>query len=866
MTPERWLHVKDLFHRALERDPAERAAYMAVEAGGDSELFDEVQSLLSAHETAGESLERPAVDLNAQFPVDESTVPGVGRYVGPYRLLREIGWGGMGAVYEALREDEEFRKRAAVKIVRREMASEAILVRFRLERQILAGLDHPHIAALFDGGMTADGRPWFAMELVEGQPIDEYCRAQHLTVRERVSLFLEVCEAVEYAHRNLVVHRDLKPGNILVTADGRPKLLDFGIAKLVGEENAAPGSRLTRAGDLLLTPDYASPEQVCGGPITTASDVYSLGVILYELLAGTRPYQLEGKPLQDIVRTITDHEPRRPSDAIAQDDSSAGADGVGTRLRRQLTGDLDSIVLMAIRKEPDRRYSSVEQLREDLQRYLEGRPVLARQGSTTYRFRKFIVRHAAAVSGVTLLFLVLAGGVVSTLLQARRAEAERARAEERFNDLRGLATSVLFEIHDSIADLPGATAARSLLVERGLEYLNRLSRQSDDDPSIQREVAAAYIRLGMVQGQPTNANLGDLSGARQSHLLALSTAQRLLARNPDDIEARRTEALAYEKLSDIDVHVGDLSAAVAHGRAALESWRRVSEKTTDRMGAVLPLVISHIKLGDMLGNPVFPNRGDPSGAMTAYQNALRMIEALPAEARTNARVRRYTSILYERVGEIHMLGARNGPAMSAYRSSFEIRQKLLSENPTNRDAIRDMGVAHEKLCGMLLATNQANRAGPDCRQALEMYERLYSSDRRDVQALNTVATGHLWQYRLLAATGELRKAEAEVALSTQLLGKVLELQKDNVQARRDLAYNALYSSALNARISRQPNLSSQERTERRRRAVLDYEHGRDALKTLDEKGVGTSADRDLVEQTRVALGPDSKKTIEVSGP
>jgi serine/threonine protein kinase len=209
MTPERWLHIKDLFNRALERDPAERAAYMAAEAGNDRELLGEVESLLSAHDSAGDSLERPVADLKAEFPVDESTVPGVGRFVGPYRLLREVGWGGMGAVYEALREDEQFRKRAALKIVRREMASEAILVRFRLERQILAGLDHPHIAALFDGGVTADGRPWFAMEFVEGQPIDAYCRAQQLSVRERVALFLEVCEAVEYAHRNLVVHRDL---------------------------------------------------------------------------------------------------------------------------------------------------------------------------------------------------------------------------------------------------------------------------------------------------------------------------------------------------------------------------------------------------------------------------------------------------------------------------------------------------------------------------------------------------------------------------------------------------------------------------------------------------------------------------------
>ena len=383
---------------------------------------------------------------------------------------------------------------------------------------------------------------------------------------------------------------------------------------------------------------------------------------------------------------------------------------------------------------------------------------------------------------------------------------------------------------------------------------------------ISSERAAAYIRLGLVQGTPTSANLGDLDGARRSYELALSAAQSLLARNADDLEARRTEALAHEKLSDLDVNAGHLTTAVAHAQAALGSWRRVSEKTTDPIGATLPLVISHIKLGDMLGNPVFPNRGDTSGAMTAYQNALRMIQSLPPEASTNSRVRRYTSILYERIGEIYMVAERNGPAMSAYQSAFDIRQQLLSENPTNRDALRDMGVAHEKICGMLLATGEANRALSNCRQAVDLYERLYSSDRLDAQALDTVATGHLWMYRVFSATGKMREAETELALSTELLGKVLKLQKDNVQARRDFAYNALYSSMLNERVSKQPDLPSRERTERRRRAVVEYERGKDLLKALEAQGIGTAADGKLVQETRVLLGGDETKTMEVSGP
>jgi tetratricopeptide (TPR) repeat protein len=268
---------------------------------------------------------------------------------------------------------------------------------------------------------------------------------------------------------------------------------------------------------------------------------------------------------------------------------------------------------------------------------------------------------------------------------------------------------------------------------------------------------------------------------------------------------------------------------------------------------VLPVVISHIKLGDMLGNPVFPNRGDPSGAMTAYQNALRMVQALPPEAGTNARVRRYTSMLHERIGEMHMVGGRLGLAMSAFQSALDIRQQLVSENPTNRDTLRDLGVGYEKMCSILLATGEPTRALPSCRQSLEVYERLYSSDRRDVQALDTVATGHLWQYRVLFALGQFGEAEAALARSTQLLGKVIELQKDNVQARRDFAYNALYSSALNERVSRQAGVPSRQRAERHQRAVADYEHGKDLLKELQTQGVGTAADEQLVQETRVLL-------------
>lgn len=858
MTPERWQQVKTLFHQALELATPERAAFIEKSCAGDPELRNELESLLSTHEDAGDALETPAGNLGARLLNDEAeaamadAASMVGEHVGPYRLLREVGWGGMGTVHEAVRDDDAFRKRVAIKIVRREMASQLVVSRFRHERQILADLAHPNIAALYDGGVTRDGRPYFAMELVEGRPIDEYCASMRLPVRERVALFMRVCEAVQYAHQNLVVHRDLKPGNILVTASGQPKLLDFGIAKLLAPgETASP---LTRAGDLLLTPDYASPEQVRGGAVTTAVDVYSLGVILYELLAGRRPYRLEGRPLQEIVRTITESDPVRPSAAITAEQAAASADGGVVPLRRRLAGDLDSIVLKAIRKEPDQRYASAEQLREDLQRYLEGHPVLARSGSELYRIRKFVRRHLAGVATITLLMLTLAGGIVATLSQARRAEAERARAEERFDDLRSLTNSVLFEIHDSIAELPGATPVRSLLVRRGVEYLDRLSKQSAGDASLQREIAAAYLRLGAVQGSPTTANLGDLDGARESCLHALSIGERLLAADPGDREARRTVALAHEKLSDVEAWAGNVSAGVEHARKALEVWRVLSGGKVDQAAAVLPVAVSYIKLGDVLGNPVFPNRGDHPGAMAAYQSALRMLEALPSGESAETGVRRYVALLHERVGEMHLLAKRYPDAMRSFEQSLDIRKALASANESNRNALRDLGVAHEKICNVYLAQGDGRGALPLCQRAVGIYERLYSADQRDTQALGTLAVGHLWVHRAFAAAGDFPSALAELERSTGLFGKLRELQADRASARRSYAYNLLYSSTLHRRMSDDKDLPARAAQDHRRRAVTQFETARELLRIIQNEGAGTAEDERVLGQTAAELG------------
>jgi len=406
VTPERWREVKDLFDRAVDRPESERAAFLDTERRRDAELAAEVARLLDAHAAAGEFLERPAIDhVRATAPPAETP-----DRIGPWEIERELGHGGMGTVYLASRSVDGFRQTVALKVVRRGMDTEFVLQRFRGERRILAGLDHPGIARLLDGGSTEGGAPYFVMEYIDGRHLLEEARARDLPVRERLRIFLEVCDAVAYAHRHLVVHRDIKPSNVLVTAEGVPKLLDFGLAKLVRPDGEGADGR-TETALRLLTPDYASPEQVRGEPVTTATDIYSLGVVLYELLTGKRPYRVTGRSAEAIARAVCEEEPARPSAAAAA-----------------LRGDLDNVVLMALRKEPERRYASVEQFAEDIRRHLDGRPVAARKDTLAYRTGKFIGRHKTSVAVSAAAVLLLAGAsVAATSSTAEATSGFRSR-------------------------------------------------------------------------------------------------------------------------------------------------------------------------------------------------------------------------------------------------------------------------------------------------------------------------------------------------------------------------------------------------------------------------------------------------------
>ncbi|MFN7928441.1 MAG: serine/threonine-protein kinase [Blastocatellia bacterium] len=526
MTPDRWQQINLIFQQALAIATEDRTHYLRYACGDDTELHHEVQSLLAAETAATflSSLPREARPLPKRSAEDL-----LGQRIGVYRIQRLLGRGGMGEVYEAVRDDQQFEQKVALKIVRHEMNLEFVRQRFLSERQILASLRHPNVAHLLDGGTTPDGLSYFVMEYIEGQPLTDYSHTQALSIADKLRLFQQVCAAVQHAHQKLVVHRDLKPNNILVTPDGTVKLLDFGIAKVL-DPSLQRRDALDTAPDLrLMTPDYASPEQVRGQAITTASDVYSLGAVLYELLTATRPHKFSTLSPLEIERVICETEVLRPSDIVGRIKAEGGGMKTGgekffpsfvTRPSSFLRGDLDNIVLKAMRKEPERRYQSVAELAEDIQRYLDGRPIIARPDTIRYRTGKFLRRNRVAALATTIVFLSLVTGLAVATYQARRAE-------RRFQQVRKLAHTYLFEVNAELQALPGSTKARELVVKTALEYLDNLAQEAGNDTALQWELAQAYDRVGSVQGNPYDQNRGDSAGALRSFEKALVIYQRL---------------------------------------------------------------------------------------------------------------------------------------------------------------------------------------------------------------------------------------------------------------------------------------------------------------------------------------------------
>ncbi|MCG8404788.1 MAG: protein kinase [Phycisphaerales bacterium] len=528
MTPTRFEKVYKTFQEALEHDVTERNAFLDKACGDDTALRNEVEKLLRDDEEATKEKFLVLRADDKQIVSVDVKDPMIGERIGPYEIRKLIDQGGMGSVYMAVRTDD-FKQQVAIKLIKQGKDTNEILRRFQNERQILAGLKHPNIAQLLDGGNTEDGLPFFVMEYIEGERINTYCDKNKLGTLERLKLFRSVCDAVHFAHQNTVIHRDLKPGNILVTADGRPKLVDFGIAKLINREIGFQAMNYTQTEYRLMTPAYASPEQVRGDNITTASDIYSLGVVLYELLTGHAPYQLSSRLKQEIERIVCEEDPPLPSNVIKRHAEISGPDGTTTtitpesvsktrdgqltKLRRKLAGDIDKITLMALRKEPNRRYTSVEQLSSDIQRHLDGLPVIAQKSTVRYRAGKFVRRNRGlAISSAVVFAVTIIGAVVSGMSLARAAEEKKKT--DRFL-ARQLLPDVMVQayrdVNEAQANIEKALDLDPDYVKARIYQAYFLKRQSQLEDAIR--VAKAIVLDYPERGEP-HVLLGELLSNR----------------------------------------------------------------------------------------------------------------------------------------------------------------------------------------------------------------------------------------------------------------------------------------------------------------------------------------------------------------
>jgi serine/threonine protein kinase/tetratricopeptide (TPR) repeat protein len=788
MRPERWQKVREVLDQALELSASDRSNYLQNCCANDEALRAEVESLLQAHLSAGDAfLNDPAADLKSVLPVLSSRSNRIGSRLGGYQIVEEIGHGGMGDVYRAMRVDGQYHKEVAIKLVRVGMDSPFLLERFRHERQILASLDHPNIARLYDGGTTEDGIPYLVMELIEGTPIDRYCEEQDLGISERLQLFSEVCAAVQYAHQRLVIHRDIKPSNILVTAEGVPKLLDFGIAK-IKDSSPSPETTLLRP----MTPEYASPEQVRGEPITTAGDVYSLGVVMYLLLTRRSPYPEKTRTPLEFAKLICEVEPTRPSTAVmrpmkaADEEHRAVATGWASpaKVRRALTGDLDNIVLKALRKEPERRYVSAEQLAEDIRRHLQGLPVLATPDSSSYRVRKFVGRHKAGVAATVLIAVAVAGGVAATLREARVAVQERARAERRFNDVRKLANSFLFEFDEAIKNLPGSTPARSLVVKRALQYLDGLAAEARGDRSLQLEIAAAYKRVGEVQGDPMFPNLGDSQGALKSSGKALEILETLSRTEPENQQVRLALASTQQQISDVLAFGGDMAGAVQHSGIALKINEGLAANLASDpkfQSQLVSQTYHYAKLLQLVGTE------DEAGAeyRQAVELSQRMIAANPSDQ--EGKVHLASSL--DGLGDVLQEKADTAGALENRRRGLTIREELARLDPNNANYRRQLAFSHHNVGLSLVQAGDLASALIHFQQELRLFESLSVADPKDVQARRNRSLAHKQIGDVRMRNGDVRAALAQYRSALGIDRDLASADPDNSQAVLDLSFS-----------------------------------------------------------------------------
>jgi eukaryotic-like serine/threonine-protein kinase len=793
-----WHKLKEVFNEAIDLLEDERATFLEKH---DESICREVEKLIKAHEEAEDFINESAfVDVGL---IDENEADFyIGKQIDDYKIQAEIGHGGMGTVYLAAKTDETFDKKVAIKLIKRGMDTSAVLKRFVMERKILAQLENPNIASLIDGGSTKDGLPYLVMEYIEGEPITKFCDSHQYSIEERLELFRKVCSAISYAHQNLVVHRDIKPSNILVTKDGTLKLLDFGIAKLLHPDWSLDTNEATATMFRLMTPEYASPEQIRGLPITTASDVYSLGVVLYELLSGERPYKIESRLPQEVAQIILTEEPIKPSAIsnfkfqISNSKSKSETNPNNEQLTKDneqkinpkfqipnlklLRGDLDNIILKALRKEPERRYQSVQEFSEDIRRHLVGLPVTATADTRFYRIGKFVKRHRFDVALAAIIFLSLLAGITATAWQTRRANLEREKAERRFNESRKLTTFLMSDVLDALGVNAGNAKVQKDLAQNTLTYLDNLAKEESEDGVLLGELASAYVKLGKIQ----DSTLNETDASIQSFQKAVELNRQRVALAPNDTAIKRDLVGALGSLSELLIGVEGKTKWFEVCGEILNLQKEILETEPHNVKDLVSLAGSYQSRGEM-----FDNLKRRDEAVSDYRNALSLIEKAINLSKDSAQTPQEKADLSHKYiwqGEIYAGLEDWQNSANSNRTAGEIAETVWRENPNLMQALRHTVSSHRRLGSAL------EKLG-DLTGMLENFQyslRLISEERVRNPGARELKHGEA-MYDIRVGTALHKVGEAKQAF--EMVKRGLALDREAIAENTDRASSIQYS-------------------------------------------------------------------------
>jgi len=830
LSPEQWKQASPFLDEALSLNAQERAEWLAVFHQNNPEIAALVELLLDEHRAVAE--ER---FLEQVPPLRPDQSASAGETIGAYSLLSPIGHGGMGTVWLAERSDGRFERKVAIKFPHISVRGHAGEGRFKREGSILARLAHPNVAELVDAGVTPAGQPYLVLEYVDGTQIDTYCDIHKHGIDARIRLFLDVLAAVAHAHTNLIVHRDIKPSNVLVTNEGHVKLLDFGIAKLLEDQSQpAEATILTREAGSVLTPAYAAPEQITGQPITTATDVYSLGVLLYVLLTGRHPTGISQSPAH-LVKAIVDIEPLRPSDAITLDQTNpiaANRAATADRLRRRLRGDLDTILVKALKKDSGQRYPSVLALANDLKRHLQREPISARPDTMAYRAAKFVRRNRTAVVLTTIALMAVFIGAGVSIYQA-------SVAQRRFQDVRKLAHTFVFDLHDEIAKLEGSTKAREIMVRTGLEYLDNLSRSAGGDLELQKEIAQAYMKIGDAEGFPTKPNLGHISDAMTSYqkagdifrgLAAKKTAylpdlakfylefsgfprfsqdlkqaralndsglqilERLQASHALDRDSERTYINAWCRIGDIDEDLGDY-------KKAFSEFSRCGDLARAARRGKDPTMLSILSQADERIGTAARELGLLQLALRALDEDEAAINELlarepqnPSLHRRSALVHYYRMLVYN--DDVTPSYGDPVRALDHAKRYLAATEEMVRRDPRNTQAQFSRAIATYAV-SFCLSESDPNAAVSIARNAVRMFDEMIDAGRTDYLTVSrrVRALRRLGETEFKAGRVKDALATARAALETE---RKIAAQDSNAEEERTLVHLLILTARVNA--------------------------------------------------------------------